>query len=208
LSRLFKEAFTTKADGSGIGLTTCRRFVREHGGYIGVSSKLNVGTEFRVLLPGVPAQAHLEDAVEQAPIPLQTGEGRVMIVEDECALRHVARCILTRCGYEVVEAENGEAALRLYKEESRSGRTPDVVLMDLTLPGGLSGGEVARGILAFDPQANLVVTSGSVTEDVQRAYLDEGFCGVLPKPYEAGALTMTVRMIIENATRDAHNRVG
>lgn len=199
LGRMFKEAFTTKADGSGIGLTTCRRFVHEHGGYIGVSSKLNVGTEFRVLLPGVPPQALLDDTASQAPIPLQKGEGRVMLVEDECSLRHVARCILTRCGYEVVEAENGEDALRIYKEQSRLGRTPDVVMMDLTLPGGLSGGETARAILEFDPQANLVVTSGSVTEDVQRAYMDEGFCAVLPKPYEAGALTMTVRMIIQNS---------
>lgn len=198
LGRLFKEAFTTKADGSGIGLTTCRRFVCEHGGYIGVSSKLNMGTEFRVLLPGVPAQEHLDDTGSQAPIPLQKGEGRVMLVEDESALRHVARCILTRCGYEVVEAENGEDALRLYKEQYRLGRTPDVVMMDLTLPGGLSGGETARAILQFDPDANLVVTSGSVTEDVQRAYMDEGFCAVLPKPYEAGALTMTVQMIIQN----------
>lgn len=203
LARLFNEAFTTKADGSGIGLTTCRRFIQEHGGSITVSSELNVGTEFRVLLPGVPAQAHLNDSSEQNPIPLQVGEGRVMLVEDEAALRHVARCILTRCGYEVIEAQNGEDALRIYKEAARNGLTPDVVLMDLTLPGGLTGGEAARAILEFDPAANLVVTSGSVTEDVQLAYLDEGFCGVLPKPYEAGALTMTVQMIIQNANEAA-----
>lgn len=208
MGRLFNESFTTKADGSGIGLTTCRRFIVDHGGAITVSSELNVGTEFRVLLPGVPAQAHLSDSSEQMPIPLQTGEGRVMVVEDEVALRHVARCILTRCGYEVVEAQNGEEALRVYKEESRCGRTPDVVLMDLTLPGGLTGGEAARAILDFDPTANLVVTSGSVTEDVQLAYLDEGFCGVLPKPYEAGALTMTVQMIIRNAAEAAKRPVG
>jgi len=208
LGKLFKEAFTTKADGSGIGLTTCRRFVCEHGGYIGVSSQLNMGTEFRVLLPGVPAQVHTEDTGNHAPIPLQKGEGRVMLVEDETSLRHVARCILTRCGYEVVEAENGEDALRIYKEQFRLGRTPDVVMMDLTLPGGLSGGETARAILEFDPEANLVVTSGSVTEDVQRAYMDEGFCAVLPKPYEAGALTMTVQMIIQNTAEAFGRRQG
>lgn len=199
LERVFKESFTTKADGSGIGLTTCRKFVLEHGGHIEVKSRLNVGTEFRLLLPAVPPQAHLEDTPGCEPIPLQPGEGRVLLVEDESSLRHVARCILTRCGYEVTEAETGEEALRIYKEESRNGRTPDVVMMDLTLPGGLTGGEAARAILAFDPAARLVVTSGSVTEDVQRAYLDEGFCGVLPKPYEAGALTMTVRAITQMA---------
>jgi signal transduction histidine kinase/ActR/RegA family two-component response regulator len=197
LAKLFKESFTTKHDGNGIGLTTCHRFVRDHGGHIAVSSTLNVGTEFRILLPAVPPQQCSQDASASAPIPLQNGEGRVMLVDDEDALRHVARCILTRCGYEVVEVDNGEDAVRLYKEAARRGEAPDVVLMDLTLRGGLSGSETAREILAFDPSAKLVVTSGSVTEEVQRVFLDDGFAGVLPKPYEAGALTVKVREMME-----------
>ncbi len=194
--RLFKEAFTTKHDGNGIGLTTCHRFIEEHGGRIEVRSKLNVGSEFRFLLPAVEPVRTGGERPQAGPLPLQHGEGRVLLVDDEEALRHVAHRILSRCGYEVIEAGDGETALQLYKELMRAGRTPDVVLMDLTLPGGMSGAETAREICAFDPAAKLVATSGSVTDELLRLYLDEGFAAVLPKPYEAGALTQKVREVI------------
>jgi DNA-binding NarL/FixJ family response regulator len=79
---------------------------------------------------------------------------------------------------------------------ARSGNTPDVVLMDLTLRGGMNGGETAEEILRFDPEARLVVTSGSVNHEVQMTYLEKGFLGVLPKPYEAGELTQIVHRVI------------
>ncbi len=195
-NRLFKEAFTTKHDGNGIGLTTCHRYIDEHGGRIMVNSTLNVGTEFRLLLPAVEAQARAGGARPAGPIPLHHGQGCVLLVDDEEALRHVARRILGRCGYEVIEASNGEDAIQLYKDHARSGRAPDVVLMDLTLPGGLTGSETAREIRAFDPAAKLVATSGSVTDELLRVFLDEGFIAVLPKPYEAGALTLKVKEVI------------
>ena len=195
-SRLFKEAFTTKHDGNGIGLTTCYRSIEEHGGRIMVSSTLNVGTEFRLLLPAVEAQSRPGSVRPAGPIPLHHGHGRVLLVDDEAALRHVARHILDRCGYEVIEAATGEDAIQLYKDHSRAGQTPDVVLLDLTLPGGLSGSEIAREIRAYDHAAKLVATSGSVTDELLRVYLDEGFIAVLPKPYEAGALTLKVKEVI------------
>ncbi len=198
-SRLFKEAFTTKHDGNGIGLTTCHRFIDEHGGRIFVNSTLNVGTEFRLLLPAAEAARPAGASRCAGPIPLQHGRGRVLLVDDEEALRHVARRILVRCGYEVIEAGTGEDALEIYKESTRADRGIDVVLMDLTLPGGLSGAEAAQKIHEFDAEAKLVATSGSVTDELLRMYLDEGFSAVLPKPYEAGALTLKVKEVIELA---------
>ncbi len=196
-NRLFKEIFTTKCDGNGIGLTTCHRFIQEHGGHISVHSTLNVGTEFRLLLPAVePAQGG-QEARGTAPIPLHHGEGLVLLVDDEDTLRLLARDILIRCGYEVLEAADGEEAIRIYKEHTHAGRPPDVVLMDLALPGGLSGTEIAREIRDFDPEARLVAASGSVTDELLLVYLDEGFIAVLPKPYEAGALSKKVKEVIE-----------
>lgn len=195
--RLFKEAFTTKHDGHGIGLTTCHRYIEEHGGRIMVNSTLNVGTEFRLLLPAVEPQKRAGSGHASGPIPLQHGQGRVLLVDDEAPLRHVARHILKRCGYEVFEAGNGEEAIQVYKDQARAGQAPDVVLMDLSLPGGLTGAEAAREIRAFDPGARLVATSGSVTDELLRVFLDEGFSAVLPKPYEAGALTLKVREVLQ-----------
>jgi signal transduction histidine kinase/ActR/RegA family two-component response regulator len=199
LTRLFRESFTTKTDGNGIGLTTCKRFIKDLGGDIRVTSRLNVGTEFTVLLPAVPPPAPETAAAasaNNAPVPLKNGQGRVLIVDDEDDLRKVAHMILKRCGYEVVETDNGQDAVRIYQSLARTGTAPDVVLMDLTLRGGMNGGETAAEILKFDPDARVVVTSGSVNEDVQMTYLEKGFVGVLPKPYEAGELTQVVHRII------------
>lgn len=200
LARLFRESFTTKTDGNGIGLTTCKRFIKEHEGDIRVASRLNIGTEFTVLLPAVPPPAPEAGAASapaaNTPVPLKHGQGRVLIVDDEDDLRKVAHMILKRCGFDVVETDNGQDALKIYQSLARTGTTPDVVLMDLTLRGGMNGGETAAEILKFDPDARLVVTSGSVNEDVQMTFLEKGFVGVLPKPYEAGELTQMVHRVI------------
>jgi CheY-like chemotaxis protein len=206
LNRLFRESFSTKPDGNGIGLTTCKRFIKEHEGDIRVTSRLHIGTEFTVLLPAVPPPAHESGetspaAQDDAPVPLKHGQGRVLIVDDEDDLRRVARMILDRCGYQVVEADNGQDALKIYQSLYRSGSTPDVVLMDLTLRGGMDGGETAAQLLKFDPEARIVVTSGSVNSDVQLSYLERGFLGVLPKPYEAGELTQMVHGVISMMRR-------
>lgn len=203
LARLFKETFTTKPDGNGIGLTTCRLFIKDHEGDIRVSSRLNVGTEFTIYLPAVPALTSTANRIEkdQAPVPLKKGQGRVLIVDDEDDLRKVAHLILKRCGYEVIECDNGQDAVKIYHSLARTGTPPDVVLMDLTLRGGMNGGETAEEILRFDPEARLVVTSGSVNEDVQMTYLEKGFVGVLPKPYEAGELTQIVHRVVTMMSR-------
>lgn len=199
LERLFHEMFTTKADGNGIGLTTCKRFVEENEGDIRVSSKVNVGTEFRVLLPSVPrpasAQPNKKSGSTSAPLPLQKGTGTVLIVDDEDELRRIAVAILQRCGYRVFNCDNGQEAVEIYRQLARQGDAPDVVLMDLTLRGGMSGAETTAEILRFDPNARVVVTSGSVSEDVQMAFLDKGFIDVLSKPYEAGELSAMVKKI-------------
>jgi len=199
LQRLFRESFTTKADGNGIGLTTCKRFIKALDGDIRVMSRQHVGTEFTLFLPAVLPPME-EKAVKMdkdtAPVPLKPGQGRVLIVDDEDDLRKVAHLILKRCGYEVVECDNGQDAVRIYQSLARTGTPPDVVLMDLTLRGGMNGGETAAEILRFDPDARLVVTSGSVNADVQMTFLEKGFVGVLPKPYEAGELTQTVHDVV------------
>ncbi len=199
LERLFHEMFTTKADGNGIGLTTCKRFVEENEGDIRVSSKLNVGTEFRILLPSVPrpssAPVRSKATTCAAPLPLQKGTGTVLIVDDEDELRRIASAILQRCGYRVFDCDNGQEAVEIYRRLARQGGAPDVVLMDLTLRGGMSGSETAAQILRFDCDARVVVTSGSVSEDVQVTFLDQGFVDVLSKPYEAGELSMMVKKI-------------
>ncbi len=203
LERLFHDMFTTKADGNGIGLTTCKRFVEENRGDIRVNSELNVGTEFRVLLPSVLRPAGAGEGPKKqashAPLPLQKGTGTVLIVDDEDELRRISSAILRRCGYRVVDCDNGQEAVEMYSRMVRQGDTPDVVLMDLTLRGGMSGTETAAEILGNHPDAKLVVTSGSVTEELECVFIEQGFVDVLAKPYEAGELSLIVNKVARMA---------
>ncbi|MDB6137797.1 MAG: Signal transduction histidine kinase [Verrucomicrobiaceae bacterium] len=191
MQRLFKESFTTKEDGNGIGLTTCKRFIEEHEGTICVDSTVNVGTEFRFYLP-VATKAAEKPAAPREMRSLKDGAGAVMIVDDEDQIRRVAAWILKRCGYTVYESSSGEAAVKTYQSMARAGRPLDLVLMDLTLKGGMGGLETACEIWKFDPAAKIIVSSGSVTEEVQRGFLDQGFFAILPKPYEATELSDAV----------------
>lgn len=206
MGRLFRETFTTKPSGNGIGLTTCKRFIKSQEGDIRVTSRLNIGTEFTVYLPASDAVVEPQNTTPRklrprSPIPLVQGDGRVLIVDDEDPLRLAAKKILQRQGYQVVDTDNGQDALKIYQSLYRTGTAPDVVLMDLTLRGGMNGAETAAEILRFDPDARLVVCSGSVNEDIQNAFLDKGFVAVLPKPYEAGELTQTVQDVIRQVRR-------
>jgi CheY-like chemotaxis protein len=147
--------------------------------------------------PGSPASAPTTSkaTAAAAPLPLQKGTGTVLIVEDGDELRRIASAILQKCGYRVFDCDNGQDAIEMYRRLARQGGTPDVVLMDLNLGGGLNGAESTAQILRFDPNARIVVTSGSVSEDVQMAFLEHGFIDVLSKPYEAGELSMMVKKI-------------
>lgn len=200
LGRLFKQSFTTKLDGNGIGLTTCKRVVEDHQGVIRVDSALGVGTEFRFYIPAVAKPAETSAPAQERPISrgLTAGTGTVLIVDDECAIRAIACSILKRCGYRVLECESGEQALRTFIHMSRSESPVDVMIMDLTLSGGMEGLETARQIWAFDPGAKIIVSSGSVTQEVQRSFLEQGFISTLPKPYEAGELSDAVRHAISS----------
>jgi CheY-like chemotaxis protein len=164
---------------------------------IRVTSTPNVGTEFSVTLPAAEGSGTTQPLIpaDAAPVPLKHGKGTVLIVDDEDDLRKVAHMILTRCGYEVVQCDNGQDAVKIYQSLFRTGTPPDVVLMDLTLRGGMNGTETAAEILHLDPEARIVCTSGSVTQEVQMIFLERGFVGVLPKPYEAGELTQTVHRV-------------
>jgi signal transduction histidine kinase/CheY-like chemotaxis protein len=194
MARLFRESFTTKEEGSGIGLTTCKLIVEDHGGVIRVDTALGVGTEFRFYLPVA------EEGMQKLPAPaskplsrsLTRGSGTVLVVDDDQAIRLIASSILKRCGYRVLECDSGECALKTFTHFARSSTPVDVILMDLTLVGGMEGLETAKQIWELDPSAKIIISSGSVTDDVQRSFWDQGFISVLPKPYEAGELSDAV----------------
>ena len=204
LPRIFEPNFTTKLDGSGFGLASCQAIIARHGGAIRVASRVGVGTEFLVFIPSTdasPDPGHTLFALPQSrssragegPI---SGSGRVLIVEDQVDVARAARKLLKYLGYESLHTINGESAISVYREHLDSPEPIDVVLLDMTLPGGLTGMDVARELRRLDPGVRIVATSGYFEGDRLDQNLIKYFTGVLPKPYTMLSLSEVMEAAI------------
>ena len=194
LERIFDPYFSTKQTGSGLGLASSYSIIKRHGGHIAVESRPGEGAVFTVYLPAQPDQAVPESAGEPGqPLP---GQGRVLVLDDEEMLRELALAVLERLGYEADCAEEGGQALSMYQAAQAAGRPYDVVIMDLTIPGGMGGQEAIKELLRLDPLARAIVSSGYAQDPVMANYRDYGFAAVLAKPYSVEALSRVLHDIL------------
>jgi signal transduction histidine kinase/ActR/RegA family two-component response regulator len=186
LSRIFDPYFTTKQTGTGLGLSTSYSIIKKHGGYITVESELHVGTRFVVYLPakGRPVSAEVKSDPS-----IKQGRGRILIMDDKIEVREAAGEMLSHIGYEVEFAKDGSEALKHYKRAKMEGEPFDMVIMDLTVPGGMGGKEAIEKLLLYDPGVKAIVSSGYSSDPILEKYKKYGFKGVLPKPYEMGKLS-------------------
>ncbi|MBE9529602.1 MAG: response regulator [Proteobacteria bacterium] len=194
LNKIFDPYFTTKQKGSGLGLASAYSVVKKHGGCIDVNSELGVGTTFRIYLPASERRT-VERKTAEKEVAASDG-GRILVMDDEEIVRDVAGAMLSNLGYEVVTAKDGSEAINLYKESSEAGKPFKLVIMDLTIPGGMGGTEAVTGVLEFDPSAKVIVSSGYSNDPVMADFKKYGFCGVILKPYNANALGVTVHKVL------------
>lgn len=117
-------------------------------------------------------------------------------MDDDEMIRDVATIILKGAGYGVECARDGNEAIELYTQAAASGRPFDLVVMDVTIPGGMGGQECMRQLLALYPDVRAVVSSGYSNDSVMAEYERYGFCGTIPKPYNPAAMTRAVRNAI------------
>ncbi len=181
LDRIYEPYFTTKESGNGLGLAIAHSIVTRHGGQLTVESTPGVGTTFHVYLPAAPT------VVMASNTPAATGRAargrRILVMDDEALVRKVTAALLTDLGHTVVTARDGAEAIRLFEENLASGTPFDLVIMDLTVPGGMGGKQAADEILARAPKAKLVVASGYSTDPVLAEPEKYGFQAALVKPY-------------------------
>lgn len=193
LPNIFKRNFTTKQTGNGLGLASSWHIIRSHEGIITVNSTPGMGTGFTVYLPACPAEK-VELPVPSARIdaPPTAGCGSVLIVDDQNVVRAAVKASVEALGYEADEAATGEEAIDRYRRRFHEGRPFQLVLMDLTLPGGHSGDDALREIRLLDPSARVIASSGAIEIGSQEDLLRLGYVSTLPKPFDLQKLSRTL----------------
>jgi PAS domain S-box-containing protein len=190
LSSIFDPFFTSKKKGSGLGLATTYSIVKNHGGYITVKSEPSAGTSFHVYLPvGKKPAAVKEEIPEETAL---VGKGKILIMDDEESIRELLYAELTECGYDVELVNDGAEAITKYNEAKEAGQQFDVVILDLTVPGGIGGKETITKLLEIDPEVKAIVSSGYATDPIMSEYKKHGFSAVVSKPYNVSQLEKTL----------------
>jgi PAS domain S-box-containing protein len=196
LKKIFNPYFTTKPDGSGLGLSTSYSIVSRHSGTIEVFSEEGRGTEFVIYLPAREPEKKSSLPQKEFDAKADTASAHILIMDDDPKIRRVLTGMLKVLGHRVTESSDGAEAVELYREHFSSGEPFDAVIMDLTIPGGM-GGEAAIKILKeIDPDVRAIVSSGYATNPVLSNYSDYGFRGELVKPFRISTLKKEMKAIL------------
>jgi two-component system cell cycle sensor histidine kinase/response regulator CckA len=189
LGKIFDPYFTTKQKGSGLGLAVCYSVIKNHKGYIRVESTLGAGTTFHIYIPVFEGHRHDRKSVEEGTF--SASGGKILVMDDEDSIRDMMDDILSSYGYVVDFARNGEEAISLYQDNSY-----DVVILDLTIPGGMGGKETMKELLVIDPYVKVIVSSGYSSDPIMSDYKQYGFRDVIAKPYKIEELEEVIERVI------------
>jgi CheY-like chemotaxis protein len=194
LGSIFDPYFSTKRQGSGLGLATSHSIVKNHGGFVSVESKRGRGTTLHVNLPAAVA-GHAQEALGWTRVA-PGGRGRVLVMDDEPAIRVVAANMLRYLGHDVEVVDSGAAAIDHYTRALENGQPFDAVLLDLVVASGMGGRETIERLTELDPGVSAVVVSGYAQDSLLTEYRDYGFKAVIAKPFTLEELNTTLDAVI------------
>jgi len=192
LSNIFDPFFTTKQKGNGLGLSTVYSIIQKHKGQITVHSEIEKGTVFHVYIPASLKKLQKNEAKLEST---HQGHGKVLIMDDQEPILKMAGRMLNRMGYETAFATDGAQTIKMYLDAYQTGNPFDLVILDLTVPGGMGGEKTIPELLKINPEVKTIVSSGYSTNSIMSNYEDYGFCGVVPKPYTKVQLSEVLNKI-------------
>jgi len=201
ISRIFEPFFTTKevGQGTGLGLATVYGIVKQHEGWIAVTSQVGKGSAFSVFLPARPEQTQAVKLDADPAASIRGGQESILIVEDEPVLRELAETILGGCGYRIHAAGTGREALEVWEQQHGA---LDLLLTDMVMPEGVSGVELAEKLLSRRPGLKVIFASGYTVDEVSEAFLARNNARFLQKPYTRITLARAVREALDNTNAD------
>jgi two-component system cell cycle sensor histidine kinase/response regulator CckA len=197
VAKIFDPFFTTKTSlqANGLGLTIANDIIRQHSGFIEVESRPAIGSRFNVYLPEitvaeVPGAAPKADALAESKIPI--GSGLILVADDELVMRKTAKGILTKLGYDVIFAEDGEQTVNIFKERHKE---ISAVLLDMAMPKK-SGREAYIEMREIRPDLKVILISGFKKDKRIEEILGLGVNVFIQKPYSMVTLAQEVKKVI------------
>lgn len=195
LHKIYDPYFTTKDSGTGLGLSTAFSIINRHNGRIEITSDLGKNTRVTILLPSFTDKpAGVTASAKRAE--LHRKDISILVMDDEAMIRDLVADLLDEQGYGVKTCATGEAAVALYAAAMEEGAAYSLVILDLIIQGGMGGVQAAKLILAHNPQAILVVSSGYADDPAVEEYGKYGFSGAIMKPYSAKQLEETIKQLL------------
>jgi len=198
LKKIFDPYFTTKSNGNGLGLSICHSIVKRHGGGIDIKSVVGEGSVFTVYLP---ACCEIKNDIE--PIPTLQGDRNtnnnlsIIIMDDEPQLRYIMKEVLEDKGSKIFLVSEGSEAIDLFEKMAAAGNPVDLIIADLTIPGGMGGMEAIRIIREQGLSFKAIVISGYSNDPVMSDYKNYGFDAYLAKPFTTDDLLLAVKKVFE-----------
>jgi PAS domain S-box-containing protein len=195
VEHIFDPFYTTKAvgKGTGLGLAMVYGIVKNHEGYIICYSQPDQGTTFKIYLPVATQERELV-APEEEEVHLSGGTENILLVDDEDFIRELGEEILSKFGYTVVTASDGEGALEIYRQERDR---IDLVILDLIMPG-IGGKKCLDELMKLDPQLKVLIASGYSHGLPTKSVFEVGALGFVRKPYEIRQMLQVIRRVLDS----------
>jgi CheY-like chemotaxis protein len=197
LAKIFDPYFTTKAVGSGLGLSISYSIINKHEGLLCLENTSPQGSTFAFYLPATNAAPTFPEPPAAHGVFNFNNHQRVLVMDDEAAIRDITSELLGTLGYDVTTVPDGAAALKTYKQAMRRGENFQAVILDATIRGGMGGVATIERLRDLDPHVTAIICSGYSDEAALAEFLAYGFQAALPKPFTRHELANVLQRAFE-----------